>query len=194
MRTFVLSLAAAGLMTVGADALSAQGSTASPTNRRFWAAIGVSGGEAALTCGFCTGRTQTSFAGMLAFGTTYRRRSLIGIEAQGWRYANDGVTRRVYAAMPIAQFYPIAKTTLFFKTGLGLAQFVSSDGEAALEATAVSGMLGGGFEVRLTPNYVLVPYLSYLGGAGGTMRLDDERVTRSAGVSLFQYGVSIALR
>jgi hypothetical protein len=194
MRTTVLSLAVAGLVTLGAETLSAQGATTAPTTRRFWATLGVSGGEAALTCGFCTGRTQTSFAGMLAVGTTYRRRTLVGLEAQGWRYANDGVTRRVYAAMPVAQFYPVARTTLFFKTGLGLAQFVSSDGEETLKATAVSGMIGGGFEVRLTPNYILVPYLSYVGGAGGTMRLDEDRVTGSAGVSLFQYGVAIALR
>jgi hypothetical protein len=194
MRTIVLSLAVAGLMSLSADGLSAQGTAQAPSTRRFWAALGVSGGEAALTCEFCTGRTQTSFAGMLAVGTTYRRRTLIGLEGQAWRYANDGVTRRVYAAMPIAQFYPVARTTLFFKTGLGFAQFVASDGEESLEATAVAGMVGGGFEVRLTPNYVLIPNLSYLGGAGGTMRLDDERVTGSAGVSLFQYGVAIALR
>jgi hypothetical protein len=194
MRTMALSLAVAGFLSLDPGMVSAQSSTATPTPRRFWAAVGVSGGEAALTCQFCTGRTKTSYAGVLSFGTRVRPRMLVGVEAQAWRHANHDVTRRVYAAMPIAQFYPFARVPLHFKTGLGVAQFVSSDGEDVLETTAVSAMVGAGYEIRMTANYVLVPYMSYLGGAGGAMRLNEELVTRSSGVSLFQYGFAIALR
>ena len=57
-----------------------------------------------------------------------------------------------------------------------------------------SGILGAGYEVRLSGRNVLVPYVSLLSGSGGTMRLNGSQVTPLGGVSLIQYGIALSRR
>ena len=197
--TLLACAAAVALPGEGALAQQAPGATAPSQlqqdagGRQFWGSVGLSEGRAALTCGFCTERMRSSYAGTLAFGVRVRGRTLLGVELQGWRYANHDATQRVYAAAPVGYLYPWRRP-VYVKAGLGVASFASTDGEDRLSNTSLAGVVGAGFDVRLTPNYVLTPYLSFLNGAGGTMRLNDETVTKASGVRLLQYGVAVALR
>lgn len=161
--------------------------------RQFWGAIGLSGGQAALTCHFCTAQLRTSYAGLLSFGMRVHGRTLVGFELQGWRYDNSETTQRVYAGGPVIQFYPWS-APIFFKAGLGAASFASYNGDDKLSNLSMAGHIGTGIDIRMTPKYVLSPYLSALNGVEGSMRLNDQMVTRSSGVVLLQYGLAISLR
>jgi hypothetical protein len=91
-------------------------------------------------------------------------------------------------------FFPWSPRRVFLKTGLGLARYAASSAEEELHTTTFAFLLGTGVEARLSPKYVLIPYLSWIKGGGGTMRLNGEQVTGQSGLSLLQYGVAFALR
>lgn len=165
-----------------------------PEVRRVSATFGLSGGSAALTCQFCSGEMKGSFAGMLGVETALRPAVRLGLELQWWRYSGGGATRSVIAGAPVVHFHPLRSRRLFFKTGLGLARFAATSAEEELHTGVIAAVVGAGYDFRLTPQYVLVPYVSWLTGGSGTMRLNGEVVTPRSGVSLLQYGFAIALR
>lgn len=196
MRSHALLIAlAALLLAVSARDSAAQGRRgAAPAPRRVSATFGVSGGSAALTCQFCSGEMKGSFAGMLGVETAVRPTVRLGLELQWWRYSGGGATRSVIAGAPVVHFHPFSSRRFFLKTGLGLARFTATSSEEELYTGVIAAIAGAGYDFRLTPRYVLVPYVSWLTGGSGTMRLNGAAVTPRSGVSLLQYGFAIALR
>ena len=75
-----------------------------------------------------------------------------------------------------------------------MGRFSASSDEEELRTTAISGVLGVGYEFRLSNRNVLVPYVSWLSGSGGDMRLNGALVTPFGGLSLLQYGLALSKR
>jgi hypothetical protein len=191
MRFRILTLATIAFVTFAGGA-SAQQSSGSA--RRMSTTIGLSKGAGALTCPFCTNEGKGGLAGLLGVETTWRPGIRIGVEADWWMHSGGGASRSVLAAVPVAHLYPNRSSKLFFKLGVGIGRFTASSDEEELRTTAVSGVLGAGYEFNLSSRNVLVPYVSLLRGSGGTMRLNGSQVTPLGGVSLFQYGVALSRR
>lgn len=197
MRPHALSTALAALLLLvvsARDSAAQVRRTSAPEGRRVSATFGLSSGAAALTCQFCSGEMKGSFAGMLGVETALRPAVRLGLELQWWRYSGGGATRSVIAGAPVVHFHPFRSRRLFVKTGLGLARFSATSSEEELHTGVIAAVVGAGYDFRLTPRYVLVPYVSWLTGGSGTMRLNGEAVTPRSGVSLLQYGFAIALR
>ena len=196
MRSHVLLTACAALLlAAGARDADAQARRApAPEARRVSVTFGLSGGSAALTCQFCNGEMKGSFAGMLGVESAVRPAVRLGLELQWWRYSGGGATRSVIAGAPVVHFHPFSSRRFFLKTGLGLARFAATSSEEELYTGVIAAIVGAGYDFRLTPRYVLVPYVSWLTGGSGTMRLNGEAVTPRSGVSLLQYGFALALR
>ena len=163
-------------------------------NKRTSFTIGISKGAGALTCTFCSDEGKGGIAGMIGIETPYRRAIKLGFEANWWMHSGGGSSRSVLAAMPVFHLYPSAARPVFFKAGLGLGRFTASSDEEELSATALSGVVGIGYEFRLANRSALIPYLSWVRGTGGDMRLNGARVTPYGGLSLFQYGVALSKR
>jgi hypothetical protein len=123
-----------------------------------------------------------------------RRNIRWGIDLYWWRHRRDGITRSAAAITPAAIFFPFQNRQIFLKAGVGLAQFTASTEEEELRAVPLAGMVGAGYEIPLSQKYSLIPYVSYVSGGGGTMRLNGERVTSDAGMSLRQYGLAFLWR
>lgn len=163
-------------------------------SRRVSTTIGLSKGAGALTCPFCTNEGKGGIAGMVGIETTWRPGIRVGLEADWWMHSGSGSSRSVLAAAPVAHLYTSRTSKLFIKLGVGIARFTASSEEEELRTTAVSGIFGAGYEFRLSGRNMLVPYVSYLSGSGGTMRLNGSQVTPLGGVSLFQYGLALSRR
>jgi hypothetical protein len=125
---------------------------------------------------------KPSFSGVVSFETPIRPGMLMGLEVPWWRYSGGGGTRTVVAAIPVAHFFPWSPRRAFVKTGLGLARYAASSAQEELHTMAIVFSLGAGVEARLSPKYALIPYLSWIKGGGGTMRLNGERVTPRSGI------------
>jgi hypothetical protein len=89
------------------------------------------------------------------------------------------------------RLYPTSGA-FFLKLGLGVSRFAASSDEEELRTTAMSGVIGAGYEFRLSNRTALVPYVSWLSGQRGSMRLNGAQVTPFGGVSLLQYGLALS--
>jgi hypothetical protein len=190
MRFRLLAAIALGSVAL-ASASAAQQSSASG---RLSTTIGLSKGSGALTCPFCTNEGKGGVAGFVGVESTWRPGIRLGVEADWWMHSGGGASRSVLAAAPVAHLYTSRASKLFFKLGVGIARYTASSDEEELRTTAVSGVFGAGYEFRLSGSNVLVPYVSWLSGSGGTMRLNGSQVTPLGGVSLFQYGLALSRR
>lgn len=156
--------------------------------------IGLSKGSGALTCTFCTGENKSGIAGMVSVETYFRRSIRVGLEANWWAHSGGGASRSVLAAMPVFRFFPSPARPMFLKAGLGIGRFSASSDEEELRTTALSGVIGAGYEFRLANRDLVTPYVSIVSGAGGDMRLNGARVTSQGGLSLLQYGLAYTRR
>ena len=156
--------------------------------------LGISKGAGALTCPFCTGEGKGGLAGVLGIEKLYRPGMRLGLEADWWLHSGGGSTRSVLAAAPVAHLYTSRTSPFFIKLGVGIARFTASSDEEELRTTAIAGVIGAGYEFRLSSKNVVVPYLSWVSGHGGTMRLNGAQVTPLSGVSLMQLGVALSRR
>ena len=96
--------------------------------------------------------------------------------------------------MPVFHFHVAPASPRFLKAGLGVGRVTASSDEEELRTTALSGVVGVGYEFRLSNRSALVPYLSWVSGTGGDMRLNGALVTPRGGLSLIQYGIAFSKR
>lgn len=193
MRPTPVVLAAIVAVTMSSTNLMGQARQPSDV-RRVLATFGLSSGAAALTCAFCQDDDKGSIAGLIGFETRVRPDMLAGVEVHWYRHTGGGITRSVLALVPAAHVYPLARRPVFLKVGIGLARFAVSAEDEELHTAVVAGLIGTGVDFRISPAYVLTPYVTWLSGSGGTMRLNGAPVTSHAGLTLRQYGLAIALR
>ena len=190
MRLATVVLSACALISTASRAEAQQPAA----SRRTSFTIGLSKGAGALTCTFCSDEGKGGIAGMIGIETPFRRAIKLGFEADWWMHSGGGARRSVLAAMPVFHLYLSPSSPLVFKAGLGVGRFTASSDEEELRTTALSGVVGVGYEFRLSNRNALVPYVSLVSGTGGDMRLNGARVTPYGGLSLLQYGLALSKR
>ena len=190
MRSFAIVLTLSAL-TFGARPFQAQQPSAS---RGTSFTFGLSRGAGALTCSYCTEASESGLSGIVGVETRFRPAVRLGLEGEWWMHSSNGTSQSVLAALPVMHFYATPSSALFFKLGLGIGRYTASSDEEELRTTALSAMVGAGYEFRLANRNALVPYVSWLRGGRGTMRLNGARVTPYSGLSLLQYGLAFSKR
>jgi hypothetical protein len=191
MRFLVRSVVLVAVMAA-ANLAGAQARSSVPRDQSI--TLGLSKGAGALTCPFCTGTGKGGVAGLLSIDRSFRRGVRLGLELDWWMHAGASDSRSVMAAIPMVQFYPASAGPLFLKVGFGVSRFSATSDEEELRTIAPSGIIGLGWEFRLSQHSLLVPYVSWLNGAGGNMRLNGAHVTDFGGVTLLQYGIAWSRR
>lgn len=181
----VLAASAAARLDAQATARSVRGPSTT---------IGVSKGAGALTCPFCSGEAQGGVAGVVGVETRFRPGMRAALEADWWWHSGDGSSRSVLAVIPALHLYPRPSGPLFLKVGLGLGRFAASSEDEELRTTALTALAGIGYELRLSARSAVVPYVSWLSGSGGAMRLNGALVTPFGGMTLLQYGLAWSRR
>ena len=191
MRASVAFLTVLSILASARDAAAQR--QASPPSR-VYTTVGLSKGAGALTCQFCTGEGKGGVAGFVGIQKTMAVGVHLGAEADWWMHSGGGSTRSVVAIAPVAHLYLTKSSPVFIKLGVGIARFTASSDEEELRTTTIAGVTGAGYEFRLANHFVVIPYLSWVGGQTGTMRLNGAEVTNLGGVSLLQYGVALSKR
>jgi hypothetical protein len=160
----------------------------------FWGGLGIGAGGEAFDLRDGLGYSDELYRPTvsLRLGGTVGQHLRLGGEALAWINDHDDVTESLSSLLFITQFYPASSAGLYLKGGLGLGrnEIDFHDGFAGLGDTGFAGLLGAGWEVRLSRRFYLNPAVDlvehrYTGR--GTDRYRERLLNIGMGV-LFQSG------
>jgi hypothetical protein len=156
----------------------------------FHVGLGLGAGRADVTCDGCVFNDKTGFSGFLSVARSVGQKTLLGVEATGWRKETSGNSIRVYSLMAHLTEYLNRSSGLFLRTGLGLIGVSQDFRDISANGLGFSGRLG--YELG-TGAVVVVPYVGYLRGLGGAgAKADGADSGIDVIISNFQFGLSIA--
>lgn len=181
----------ASILVSSVTALQAQGGVAE--HRGFWFGAGVGLGSARLSCSICRSGRDGGTSGYLRVGATVTPRLLVGAETVVWYHSQDQIDYLLGSLQAIVVLYPLKKSGLYFKTGLGIAQYSAKDDDDKVSSQALAGQFGAGYEIPISRSMSIVPYANFIGSSGADVRFNDTVSGLSANTSLIQVGVGITL-
>jgi hypothetical protein len=188
MRRFIGTAAA---LLAFASPVFAQGAPA--MRQGFTISLGLGGGSAAF--GY-EGNSSDRFggpSGYLRIGGAVTPSLVIAGETHGWTRTAGTLTSQVGYLMAVAQWYPQATGGFHLLGGLGLGMLLETEEDPTLEYELESfgGALqfGVGYDVRMTRNFSLTPYLNILGMAGGESKFNGAALGSSFSANVVQLGL-----
>jgi hypothetical protein len=187
MRRFIGTAAALLLFASTASAQDRQGFTVS---------FGVGAGSAGFSYEGTTSDRIAGPSGYLRLGGAITPNLIIAGESHGWTRSDAGVTSRVGYLMAVAQWYPQAAGGFHLLGGLGLGVLTEEDTEAAssyeLESVGGAVQLGLGYDVRMSRNFSLTPYVNFLGMGGGEPKFNGSGVGGTLSANVVQFGLGFS--
>jgi hypothetical protein len=157
-----------------------------------WLGIGVGSGFGRVSCPICQANRKGSISGYVKAGGTLNRRTLLGMEADGWMRSDDGADELMVALAGSVYWYPNARKRLFYKAGIGVMHYKTDDGPNRLTSTAFGPQLGAGYDVPIGPAVSVTPFANWLiASLGGELTFNGERFRDDVGLMLLQLGVGV---
>jgi hypothetical protein len=157
-----------------------------------WLGIGVGSGFGRVSCPICQANRKGSISGYVKAGGTLNRRTLLGMEANGWMRSDDGADELMVALAGSAYWYPNSRKRLFYKAGIGVMHYKTDDGPNRLTSTAFGPQLGAGYDVPIGPSVSVTPFANWLiASLGGELTFNGERFRDDVGLMLVQLGVGV---
>ena len=188
MRALILI---ATLLACGSNFAEAQ---RRPNDRKgFWFGFGLGSGSAGVECFSCSDDRISGVSGYIRLGGTLSRSILIGVESNGWLHSDDFADETIGFGSVVVLWYPARRTPLYLKVGLGGMTYRIDDGFDELTATAPSASLGIGYEIRVSRNMSVVPYVNSLVSSSVRVRVNGVPATTDEDLSLnlFQFGLGV---
>ena len=191
MRRFIGT--AAALLLVASSAL-AQGAPAA--RQGFTVSFGLGAGSAAFSYEGSTSDRISGPSGYLRLGGAITPSLILAGETHGWSHTEGSVTSRVGYLMAVAQWYPQASGGFHVEGGLGAGLLSEKDTDATLgyelQSVGVAAQLGLGYDVRMSRNFSLTPYVNFLGMGGGEPKLDGTGLGGSLSANVVQFGLGFS--
>lgn len=165
--------------------------------RGFWVGAGAGWGGVGSSCPGCTSRLVNGPSGYLRLGTALGRNFLIGAEVSGWSITIDPVEQSVGVIDLAVHWYPSATGGFHFRLGPGWLGYRHYNRSTLVETTqqATAVVVGAGFDMRVSRNVSLVPFLN-LYGTSETEREVNGVPTGSgltSTMTMVQFGAGLTL-
>ena len=181
-----------------AAALLLVASTASAQARQgFTVSFGLGVGSAGFAYeGNASDERSTGGSGYLRLGGAVTQNLIVAGETHGWTRSEGSLTSRVGYLMAVAQWYPQAAGGLHLLGGLGIGAIGETEDDPALEydLEAVGGavQLGLGYDVRMSRNFSLTPYVNLLAMGGAKAKLDGVDAGGKMSANVVQFGLGFS--
>jgi hypothetical protein len=184
------ALTIAFLAVVAATPLAAQRPN---TRDGFWLSLGAGYGSVGTDCPSCSTDRTGGSAAYLRLGGTLSPIVQLGGESNGWFHSAGGVDETLGFASFIANIYPSRTGAFFLKIGIGGMSYRADDGVSVLTATAPSGSLGAGYDIRVGRNVSLTPFINSLATSPVTFKLNGVTVPSGEDIkiNLVQLGLGV---
>jgi Outer membrane protein beta-barrel domain len=144
----------------------------------FWLGLGLGAGGESFDlrdgAGYSDAFYQPTVS--LRLGGTVSPKLRLGGEVLAWINEEGRTVESLTSVLFVAQFYPIRTTGLYLKGGLGIGRnAVNFDDGFDVGDTGFAGLLGAGYEIRLSRSIYLNPAIDLVGHtydsrAGGSYR------------------------
>jgi Outer membrane protein beta-barrel domain len=167
------------LLALGASVASAQHPQ---TRKGFWIGFGVGYGSYGISCDGCNGLgRESSFTGHIRLGGTVNPHLLLGAQSIAWTKSEGGSTITAGNLSLAADYYPQPAGGLFLSAGVGFSRAEVSGGGSSAGETGPGFTLGGGYDVRVSPNTSVTPVANFVWGH------PDSGLSHN----FFQFGVGV---
>jgi hypothetical protein len=188
MRRLIGTAAALALLASPALAQSA-------ARQGFTISFGLGAGSAGFSYeGSATDRIAGP-SGYLRLGGAVTPSLIIAGESHGWTHNEGSVTSNVGYLMAVAQWYPQPAGGFHLLGGVGVGA-VNEEDTAPLgyELTSVGGALqvGMGYDMRMSRNFSLTPYVNFLGLGGGEPKINGSGAGGSLSANVVQFGLGFS--
>jgi hypothetical protein len=187
IRRALLGAALSALLAGTLAAQEVQGGDA------LWFGVGLGPGVARVSCGICRANRGDAATGELRLGGRLKPGVLVGAEATLW---SGGVLTGVREAMwglgAVGYFYPRPRRPFYWKAGVGILSWRSTDGRGVLSSGALGVVFGAGWEFRVARQLALAPYASvFIASIGGDIKFNGTTIQQPAGLMLLHLGVGL---
>ena len=157
----------------------------------FWLGLGFGAGGESFDLRPSVGYSQVLYRPTvsLRLGGTVSQRLRLGGEVMTWINEVGPAVESLSSALFIAQLYPFSRSGLYLKGGIGIGRnSVEFDDGFDQGDTGFAGLIGAGYELRLSRRYFLVPSIDLVGH-----RYDDG-VVGDYRERLVNFGLGIMLQ
>jgi hypothetical protein len=131
-------------------------------------------------------------SGYLRLGGAVTSSLVIAGETHGWTRTEGDIISRVGYLMAVAQWYPNASGGFHLLGGLGVGMMNEEDRAPLgyeIESFGGAAQLGAGYDVRMSRNFSLTPYVNVLGMAGGEPRYNGSSLGGTLSANVVQFGL-----
>lgn len=191
MRTVSKALTALLLFSVSGTMLRAQ----HPQVRSgFWIGFGLGYGPLDPSCNGCVPlNSENSFTGHLRLGGTLQPRVLLGGDIVTWARSANGVDDVGGNMTAAAYFYPMVRSGLFVKGGVGIAFFSTSPNNSGSGADGAGAgfTIGAGYDVRVGRNISLTPVGNLVYGSVGDLQRNGGTIVRGWKQTILEFGLDV---
>jgi hypothetical protein len=189
MRRFIGMAAALLLLASPAFAQSAP-------RQGFTVSFGLGAGSAGFSYEGSTSDRIAGPSGYLRLGGAITPGLVIAGESHGWMHSEGTVTSRVSYLLAVAQWYPQVAGGFHLTGGLGMGMVNEKDTDPSLgydlESVGVAGHVGLGYDLRMSRNFSLTPYLNFLGMGGGEPKIDGAGLGGTLSANVVQFGLGFS--
>lgn len=194
MRRTVMTIALLAAVTGTAHAQKAlQESGGRHARQGFWIGFGLGAGSAGFDCATCPTDRENAGSGYLRLGGTLSPSFLLGVEMNGWSRSESGTDQAMAMASLMAHWYPSRRGALYIKFGIGGLAYMEDDGTDEYSAAGPAAVVGVGYEIRVTRNMSLTPFLNSMASGNTELRVNDQVVATNADFKLNLVQVGLGL-
>jgi Outer membrane protein beta-barrel domain len=161
------------------------------TREGFWIGFGAGAGSLGFGGDATTDDRQTGLSGNFRLGATVSPHFLIGAETNGWTDETAGITTTAGVFSAMGYYYPMVQSGLYLKAGLGFLAVSDNADIAQGKAAGMAGQLGLGYDVRVSRNMSLSPYMNYIMSTGAELKLDGTPTGVDINPNIFQFGLGL---
>ena len=163
----------------------------------FTVSFGVGAGSASFSYeGTTSDRRAAGPSGYLRLGGAISPNVVLAGESHGWTRTAGSLSQRVGYLMGVVQWYPQTLGGFHVLGGVGVGLLDEDDSDAALgyalESVGAALQVGVGYDVRMTRNFSLTPYINFLGMGGGEPKLNGSSVGGTLSANVVQLGLGFS--